>query len=59
MFLLLVIILLVLFAGGSHYGYRQGYYGNTGRGAVWIILVVILIFILLRGGFGHGPYLRY
>jgi hypothetical protein len=56
--LLLVIVLILLFGGGGFYGYRSGYYGRTGMGLMGILVVGLVIFLVMSGGFGHVMYFR-
>lgn len=54
----MVIVLILLFGGGGFYGYRSGYYGRTGMGLMGILVVVLVIFLVISGGFGHVMYFR-
>jgi hypothetical protein len=55
--LLLISLLILLFGAGGLYGYRNGYYGPKGMSVVSILLIVLVIFLVVGGGFdgiGHG-----
>jgi hypothetical protein len=45
-------LLILLFGGGGYYGYRGGYYGPRGMGLASILAIVLMIFLLMGGGFG-------
>ena len=51
--LLLIVIIILLFGGGGYYGYRGGYYGNSGIGIFGIIGILIILYLL----FGHPAFL--
>jgi hypothetical protein len=53
--------MILLFGGGGFYGYRSGYYGPGGMGLASILLIVLVIVLVMGGGFsglGHGIYSR-
>ena len=54
----LINVLILLFRGGGFYGYRSDCYGPRGIGLVSILLIVLVIFLVTGGGFGHGMYFR-
>jgi hypothetical protein len=56
--LLFMILLVLLFSGGGFYGYRSGYYGGRGMGFAGILVILLVIFLVMGGGFGHGIYVR-
>ena len=56
--LLLIILLILLFGGGGFYGYRSGYYGSRGMGLAGIVAIVLVIWLVMGGGFGHALYVR-
>jgi hypothetical protein len=56
--LLLIILLILLFGGGGFYGYRSGYYGSRGMGLAGIVAIVLVIWLVMGGGFGHAIYVR-
>jgi hypothetical protein len=56
--LLLIILLILLFGGGGFYGYRSGYYGSRGMGLTGIVVIFLVIWLVMGGGFGHALYVR-
>jgi hypothetical protein len=56
--LLLLILLILLFGGGWFYGYRSGYYGPRGMGLMGILVIIMAIWLVMGGGFGHAMYFR-
>jgi hypothetical protein len=50
--------LILLFSGGGFYGYRSGYYGGRGMGLAGILVIVLVVFLVMGGGFGHVMYFR-
>jgi hypothetical protein len=59
--LLLISLLILLFGAGGLYSCRSGYYGPKGMSLVSILLVVLVIFVVMGGGFdgiGHSMDLR-
>jgi hypothetical protein len=56
--MLLLIILLIVPFGGGLFGYRSGYYGPQGMGLVSVVLIVLIVFLVMGGGFGHGMHFR-
>jgi len=53
----LIILLILLFGGGGFYGYRSGYCGSRGIGVAGIVVIVV-IWLVMGGGFGHAIYVR-
>jgi hypothetical protein len=51
-------VLILLFGGGGFYGYRSGYYGPRGMSVMSLVLVVVIIWLVMSGGFGHAMYMR-
>jgi hypothetical protein len=56
--LLLVISLILLFAVGGSYGYRSGYYGKRAMSLMGVLIVILVIFLVMNGDFGHMMYIR-
>jgi hypothetical protein len=54
----LIIALILLFGGGVFYGYRGGYCGPRGMGLVNILPIVLAVFLVMGGSFGHGMHVR-
>jgi hypothetical protein len=56
--LLLILLAILLFGGGGFYGYRSGYYGPRGMSVASILLIVLVIYLVMGGRFGHAVYVR-
>ena len=56
--LILLILLILLFGGGGFYGYSNGYYGPRGMGLMGVLAIVLVIWLVMGGGFGHAMYIR-
>lgn len=52
--LLILLVILIVFALGSGpwYGYSSNW-GYGPSGLLWVIVVVLLVYILMGGGFTH------
>ena len=48
--MILIIVLLLLLLGGGGYGYHAGWYGGYAPGGVGLVVFIVLIYLLLRGG---------
>ena len=56
--LLLILVLILLFGGGGFYGYSRGHYGMRGMSVMSsLVLVVVIIWLVMSGGFGHAMYM--
>ena len=49
---LILVVLFVVFGGGGYFGYKGGWYGRNSVGSGIGLIVLVLVVILLLGGFG-------